>query len=164
MNMHLSIVLCCGKQVHCLPIVYDKNMLSVSQLRIYPYTKLICFSVPSSRLHEQAYSSCFSCGTCIKQRKYGDIVKIIVVLILVNELHKHAAPIRYFLCVMYIIALFTNKIIITKMLSQCRKIVVHFRLYSCSSLASRCSWGTGRTSGNYCRNFGMLAPPIRLLD
>ena len=52
----------------------------------------------------------------MKQTKYGDVVvKIIVVLIFVplfaNELHKHAAPFNCFWCVMYIFALFTNKII-----------------------------------------------------
>ena len=41
-----AIVLCYGKQVHCLPTVYN-NMLWVTQLRIYPYAKLMCFSVPS---------------------------------------------------------------------------------------------------------------------
>ena len=47
---------------------------------------------------------------------------------------------------MYIIALFTNKIIITSMLSQCCNIVVHFvRLYSCTRCdVCQCSlhWAT----------------------
>ena len=60
----------------------------------------MCFIVPSSQLHEQAYPSYFSCGTCINMYEVWDVVvKIIIIVvlifvpILVNELHKHAAPI-----------------------------------------------------------------------